>query len=368
MKDILFLVSSLHMGGSERKTVNIVNELSQRGKKCSLLYLNEPHTLKSLVSKDVSIHCLERSSKVDIRCIKKYVDYIKINKVKSVCCVNLYPLFIHYAAFTGMQDKPKMCVSINTSNISSLKGKIHMLIYRFLLRRDCQIIFGAELQKEMWISKYHIDPSFGRVIYNGIDLNYFDPEKISPSREELRKQLGIGKEEIVLGMIARFSPEKAHSHLIFAAKRILSMGHKIKILLLGNGQEREKIIKLVSRLKMTDIVIFLGEVLDIRPALAVMDIFILTSIAVETFSNSALEAMAMKKAVILSEIGGAREMVEDGINGFIYSPSDVDALVSRIRSIIENDLFIQMGSRGRKIVENRFTIEKMVSEYEKALF
>ena len=73
MKNMLFLVSSLHIGGSERKTVNIVNALTQRGIQCHLIYINEPDTLKTLVDEHVSVHCLDRRSKYDLRCIKKYV-------------------------------------------------------------------------------------------------------------------------------------------------------------------------------------------------------------------------------------------------------------------------------------------------------
>lgn len=367
MENVLFLISDLGIGGSERKTINIMNTLTARGKKCHLLYLNSPDTLRPLVSKEVNIHCLERTVKFDVYCMKKYRDYVNTNKIECICCMDLYALFNHKLALAGIKNKPRMFVAINTSIIKSLKGKLHMFLYAKLLRKNCQIIFGSELQKRMWTTRYRINPSYGRVIYNGIDLNYFNSENILPSREETRQKFGINKEEIVLGMVARFSPEKAHSHLIMAAKKIVNMGHKIKILLVGSGEEREKIIQLVSRLNMNDNVIFLEEVLDIRPALVSMDIFVLTSIAVETFSNSALEAMAMNKPVILSDIGGAREMVEDGFNGFLFPPGDVGALESRIRTIIENDLFVLMGSRGRNIVEKRFTMEKMVSEYEKQL-
>ena len=77
-----------------------------------------------------------------------------------------------------------MFVTVNTTVMKSLsvmkylKGKLHMLIYTAMLRRDCRIVFGSELQKKMWTSRYRINSLSGRVIYNGVDLSYFDPEKI----------------------------------------------------------------------------------------------------------------------------------------------------------------------------------------------
>ena len=364
---MLFLLSSLQIGGSERKTVNIVNNLIKKGINCHLLYLNPPHTLRSLVAKDVQLYCLERKRKVDFNCFKKYRNYISEKKIKTVCCVNLYPLFVHSLALSGMQDKPRMFVTINTSVIKSLKGRLHMLIYAPLLRRGCQIIFGSSFQKKLWISKYHINPLVGKVIYNGIDLNYFNPEESSLNREEMRRRLGIKENEIVIGMVARFVPWKAHTDLLKATRKIIDRGIDIKILFLGEGTEREKIIGLIKSLEMENNVIILENTLDVRPVLVSMDIFALTSIAVETFPNAALEVMAMSKPVILSNIGGTSEMVENGINGFLYPPGDIDALASRIQTIIDNDLFLEMGKEARKIIEDKFTLEKMVSEYEKCL-
>ena len=70
---------------------------------------------------------------------------------------------------------------------------------------------------------------------------------------------------------------------------------------------------------------FIGEIEDVRPVLAALDVFVLPSIAVESFSNAALEAMSMGRPVILSDIGGAREMIHDGVEGYVVSPTELAA-------------------------------------------
>ena len=120
-------------------------------------------------------------------------------------------------------------------------------------------------------------------------------------------------------------------------------------------------------MKIRDKIIFLGNVADVRPVLLVMDIFVLTSQS-ETFSNAALEAMAMSKPVILSDVGGASEMVIEGLNGFLYPPGDLSGLVSSIITIIDNNCFDDMGKQSRRIIENNFTFDEMIKQYERVMF
>jgi len=367
MREVLFLLSSLTMGGSERKTVKIVNSLVNRGINCHLLYLNGPHSLRSLVKENVKLQCLGRSRRIDLPCLKGYRDYIIEHRIETVCCMNLYPVFIHRFGLVGLKQKPKTLVSVNSTFSYSLKDKILMPFYAALLRGNARIIFGSQFQKNLWACRHRINPILGEVIYNGVDVDYFHSQVHSESRPEIRQQIGIKDHEIVLGMVASLTPEKAHSDLLKAAKEIIGKGINLKVLLVGDGPEREALTRFAMALKIEDRVVFFGEVLDVRPALACMDIFALTSISKETFSNAALEAMAMCKPVILSDISGASEMVNSGVNGFLYPPRNIDALVDNIQNIVQKHLYDVMGREGRKIVENRFTLEGMVSQYEKSI-
>ena len=91
----------------------------------------------------------------------------------------------------------------------------------------------------------------------------------------------------------------------------------------GDGPLREQLLRRAVELEIADRVHFIGEVEDVRPVLAAMDVFVLPSIAVESFSNAALEAMSMGRPVILSDIGGAREMIDDGVEGYVVSPTEL---------------------------------------------
>jgi glycosyltransferase involved in cell wall biosynthesis len=108
-----------------------------------------------------------------------------------------------------------------------------------------------------------------------------------------------------------------------------------------------------------------GNVSDVRPVIAAMDVFVLPSLA-ETFSNAALEAMAMRVPVVLSKVGGATEMVRDGIDGYIVAPDRLTEELPQLLSRLAGDrtLRLSAGERARRRVEESFSFDAMVDNYE----
>jgi glycosyltransferase involved in cell wall biosynthesis len=110
---------------------------------------------------------------------------------------------------------------------------------------------------------------------------------------------------------------------------------------------------------------FVGAVEDVRPVLAALDIFVLPSIEVESFSNAALEAMSMGRPVILSDIGGAREMITDGVEGYVVSPTELAARLPALIAALYSDQRKrqQMGVAARNRAVNCFSVPAMVAGY-----
>lgn len=109
-----------------------------------------------------------------------------------------------------------------------------------------------------------------------------------------------------------------------------------------------------------------GAVADVRPVLAAIDVFVLPSTDVESFSNAALEAMAMARPVILSSIGGAGEMVRNGVDGFILSPSELEARLPPLLAALCAAPMrrVQLGLAARERIEREFSLEVMAARYE----
>jgi glycosyltransferase involved in cell wall biosynthesis len=105
----------------------------------------------------------------------------------------------------------------------------------------------------------------------------------------------------------------------------------------------------------------------VRPFVAAADAVVLCSETVETFSLAALEAMALGKPVVLSEIGGAAEMIRPGENGFLFPVGDTGALVDRLARLVDHRERERMGSRARAKVQALFSETTMVDRYEQLL-
>lgn len=368
-KQVLFILDSLGIGGSEKKVINIANSLVHKSYGVHILYLNCPNILADRVSDDIYLSSLDRKQKVDARAILRYRMHLATYRVGSVVAVNLYPLFVHKMATLGMRNMPHLFVSINTmyEYMTSAKGRLQMHIYKSLLKRGCKIIFGSENQMRFWISKYGLAADYAQVIYNGIDTSYYSVQTMDVDRLALRERYRMAEDEIVLGMVSSFRPLKSNIDLIRACKILLSQGYNIKVLFAGDGPDFGKCIAASRDMNVADKIVFMGAVSDVRPALLLMDIFVLTSRS-ETFSNAVLEAMAMSKPVVLGDVGGASEMLSDGVNGFLYQPGNINDLASRIRTMIDNNSLDAMSRQSRKIVEKRFTIQEMVRKYENVIF
>ena len=118
---------------------------------------------------------------------------------------------------------------------------------------------------------------------------------------------------------------------------------------------------------LRDRVAFTGFVEDVRPYLKAADIAVLPSNAVETFSNAILEAMAMGKPIVASDIGGAAEQVSHGVNGLLFEPGNVEELASCIAGMCDPDRRLAAGRASRRIAVERFGLDRMVESYRQIL-
>jgi glycosyltransferase involved in cell wall biosynthesis len=364
--NILFLLNSLVMGGTEKKAINIANELHMKNYNISLGYLNHPEELLDSLNNEISRFNLYRQGKCDFRAIKKYNSLAKLNNFNITFFFNLFPFFFHRLSMISRNGSTvaKTYVSINTSIIVSLKEKLQMLIYKPLLRDADLLIFGSTSQESLWKDKYNLGQVPSTVIYNGVDTHYFSPSFHPPAAEHLRSELKINDRELILGNIASFRPEKNHDFLIDGLGTLRGIGIPAHLILVGDGPERGRIEQRVQKSGLLRQVHFLGMMKDVRPALSLMDIFVLPSSAVETFSNAALEALSMGIPVMLSDIGGAREMIIDGEHGFVFPPNDLDSFVRGIQFLYKESNHLKMRAHCRRRVQVLFSIDAMVNRYQ----
>ena len=200
------------------------------------------------------------------------------------------------------------------------------------------------------------------VIYNFIDAEYYRREP----REEIKQRLAPNGEKIVLH-ISTFRPVKRITDCIEVFARIRKSGRVLaKLVMCGDGPEREGAEELAVHLGVSDHVEFAGKKpqSDIRDYLSVADLLLLPSLT-ESFGLVALEAMACEVPVIATRVGGIPELVEEGETGYLFDVGDCEGMADAAISILRDPgLHKRMGERGREVAVLRFANENIIPQYE----
>jgi glycosyltransferase involved in cell wall biosynthesis len=366
-KRVLFIVASLMRAGAEIQVVNLINSLdNNKFDKYLFTFHKRIDQYNRLDLKNIKFYNQPRKSKFDFTLIKSISYIITKENIDIVHCTNLFPLLIGWLSIILSKNNPQLITAIHTTKIRSLKMKIIMkVIYQWLLKRCNQVIFVCKKQANYWKVKYHFLKEKSIVVYNGVDVEYFNPVNFVDQGKDFKVRHFIPKDATVICCIARFRREKAHEKVIEA---ISLLNKNVFLLLAGDGPRRVFIENLVKEMKIENCVKFLGDLSDVRPVLAASDILVLASTAVETFSIAMLESMSMGVPVVASNIGGLSEAVIPGETGELISPGDPDMLAKMLNKMIDNKARIsKMKKNCRKLIVDRFSIEKMVSDTERLL-
>jgi glycosyltransferase involved in cell wall biosynthesis len=199
------------------------------------------------------------------------------------------------------------------------------------------------------------------VLPNCIDLDEFE-SKLSPG--EIRRELGLSPRSIVIGALGNLRPEKNLETFLLAARSILDALPSAEFLVIGDGPAADKLKVLAEDLHLSESVHFLGERSDVPDLVGALDILVLSSYS-ESFPNAVLEAMAMGKPVVSTNVGGIPELVEEGQTGFLVPPRDPTAIADRVLSLCrDSPRRLQMGRAARERVESNFTVQAVTARLE----
>jgi len=194
-------------------------------------------------------------------------------------------------------------------------------------------------------------------IHNGVDTERFSPG----DRGEIRANLGVRSDQIVVGTVGRLNPVKDQVSLIDAFARLEAA--EAVLIIAGDGPCRDVLHNRAAALRLGDRVRFLGERHDVPDVLRALDVFVLPSIA-EGISNTILEAMATGLPVIATRVGGNPELVVDGETGRLVPRGDPGALAAALGSYFQDSVRrIEDGSRARARAVTAFSLDAMRAGY-----
>jgi len=187
-------------------------------------------------------------------------------------------------------------------------------------------------------------------------------ERFHSVNSSLRKELGIGEEEVVATCVAEFTPTKNHAFLLSAWEKVAKRCAHAHLILVGDGELWEETKRRVEQESLPR-VHFLGKRKDVPAILSVSDIVVLVSRR-EGLPRALLEGMAAGKPLVATDVRGNRDLVENGVNGFLVPLGDTGALAQALGQLIESkELRKKMGEASRRKVE-AYSLERVLQEME----
>ena len=255
-----------------------------------------------------------------------------------------------YSMFTGLGSYFEKKEGI----FNRVSLKLLKFILRTSLKRNKKVIFYNSNNMETFMISSLCSPSQAEIVEgSGVDINYYKSKRF-------RDFTNI--DNIVFLCSSRILKDKGIMEYLEAAKEIKSKNKGVDFRLMGWFQESSNSVskEIIEKYSQEGIIKFIGHVEDVREEIDSCDVFVLPSYH-EGLPRSALEAMSMSKAVILSKIPGTSNLIKENNNGFFCEPKSTESLVDSIEKMLKHRTRIrEFGSESRTIIEERFS-DKLIN-------
>lgn len=362
---VVYPVTDLARDGAQRQLFELVKGLDKDYFDPVVLALQGGGPLEGDLEKipGVRLIKLERSGKLSfLRFIKVFQSVKKINP-------HVIQPFLTPATFWGILAAIvyRVPVKIVTERCGPgrtglpLKYRAYLKMEDLLSRFADQIVANSEAGREFLLQR-GVAPERLNVIYNGLNFDRLVPdvEKVA----QLRQDMGLPPEGKVVGILARLAQQKRHDNFLEAAAIISEVVPDTRFAIVGDGELRGSLEEQTRQLRLEDKVTFFGEQRDVGTYVSSFDIAVSAS-ETEGCSNSLLEAMALGKPVVATDVGGNKEVIDDGDSGLLVAPDNPQALAEGILKMLQTPgLITRMGEKARLTIIDRFSLEKMVHQYE----
>ncbi len=251
------------------------------------------------------------------------------------------------------QRRPYLVATAHSSRVRSAEDRA--LLLELTPQFDRIIAVSTAIEAKLANEGRDIVPI--SLIRNGVDLQRYDNQEPCCT---LPDEYGMEPGSQIVGVVARLEPEKGHPTLLEAWPAVIHAVPDVYLLVVGEGSRRDALEAQARELRIAHRIVFTGRRDDIPAVTAALDVAVLPSYR-EAQGLSVLEAMALSRPVVASNVGGIPEMIEDGVTGLLVPPHDPDALAAAIiRLLTDHPYADTLGRAGHDLVHDRFCIELMV--------
>lgn len=236
------------------------------------------------------------------------------------------------------------------------------LVNRVTARYADALIAVSEGVERYLVDRQRVEPAKVRYIPNGVDLEQFEPP--AGSSDYIRELLGLPPESLIVGTVAALKQQKGLQYLLDAASQLRQAQPTAHFVLIGSGPLEGELRAWIHQHGLEGTVTLLGQREDIPTLLGGMDIFAFPSLW-EGMPRALLEALAMGRPSVATDIGGSRELVIDGETGLLVPPSDAGALRDALREMLASpERRARFGQAARQRIERKFSAQSVADAHD----
>jgi glycosyltransferase involved in cell wall biosynthesis len=356
--NLLHLITELEPGGAENLLLNIVRKLDKKKFNLKVGYVYGSGTLAEEIRKaGVGVFDLSRKGKLDPLLLFKLFFLMRKEKIEIV-----HTHLVHASIAGRIVAKLAGVKAIITTRHYAYDHKEKSLV-NWIERKtatfnnNCIAISNAV--KEYMVNREKYNPQKITVIYNGINLSLFHSETL----EIISKKDG----GFLIGSVGRLHPSKGYDTLLKSVPQVLKEFPSVRLIIIGDGIQKKYLEGLCSELGIAKHVTFIGRKppTEVIGLLTNIDLFVLAS-NWEGFGLVLIEAMALSKPIVATNVGGVTEIVKDGETGFLVPPGQPEMLSDRIIQLLKDKpLAKRMGIKAREEVEQKFSLKVMVDKLDR---
>jgi len=358
-KRILIFTNSFRIGGSEGQALQLIKHIDRSQFEVHVACFDREGPLLDQLPSDVGdIAAFPLTGFVrpgTVRQAARFVALLRNAKIEIVQTFDLYTnvFGLPLARCAGVP------VTVGSRRDHGVKRTAwQMRAERWSLQLATRVVVNAEAIKHRLLEDKVVEGERVYVIKNGLDLSRY-----SLGQQKCAGMSGFDANHVVFGVVANLRPEKGHLMFVRAARAVATACPEARFVLAGDGAMRQNIEESVKALNLCDKVRLLGAVKDVPGVLRDVDVLVSPS-DTEGLPNAVLEAMAASKAVVATDAGGTRELVSDGLTGYLVPIGDADQLASRMIALCRAPSKREsMGLSARRQVEQYYTVEYIAKRF-----
>ena len=346
-------------GGAQEHVFNLLSRIDRRRYEPSVVALSAGSVTRKLVRLGVSVLVIDEPDDAIVTgALATHLAQVRPDVVHNhMYRAEIVGTKAAIAVERAGGRRPYVVSTVHSSRVRSADDRA--LLRELTPEMDRLIAVSAAIERKIHDEGRDTVPV--SLIHNGVDLDRYDHQEPCCT---LREDYGMEPGAQIVGVVARLEPEKGHATLLEAWPAVVRACPDACLLIVGEGSLRAPLEAQARELKVAHRVVFAGRRDDIPAVTAALDVAVLPSYR-EAQGLTVLEAMALGRPVVASNVGGIPEMVEDGVTGLLAPPHDAGALADAIIRLLRDHPYADTLARaGHDLVHDQFCVERMVHAIE----